>query len=162
MTKGWMMSDVSKTNELIAEAADRLRKYYEAGEMIHMASSYRTGDGVTHIIDFEDLRTVVEAATRVPVQEESNDDREALHVSPAIQAVREYLDQLEDWEAQNYVIEELRSLVDDIPCCETATAMPHEEHARATVPDAATEQERDSLIELIAGGKERTARTVTS
>lgn len=85
-------------------------------------------------------------------QEKPNGDRETLHVSPSIQAVRDYLDQLEDWEAQNHVIEELLSLVDDIPCCESATAMPHDEHNRATVPDAATElrAERDAALARIA------------
>lgn len=54
---------------------------------------------------------------------------ERLMQAPEIQAVREYLEQLEDWEAQDHVIEEIRSLVDDIPDCVSATALPHDEHS---------------------------------
>lgn len=71
-----------------------------------------------------------------------------LYVSPSIQAVRNFLGQLEDWEAEGHVVEELMTLIDDIPCCESATAMPHDEHKRATVPDAATEVQRVSESDL--------------
>jgi len=49
--------------EAVTGAVERLRGYVEAGSVIHTASSYRTSDGRVHLIEFNDLRTVLDAAT---------------------------------------------------------------------------------------------------
>lgn len=62
------------------------------------------------------------------IEQADRESGERLMVAPAIQAVRDVLDVLEDWEIQDHALEEIRSAVDDIPDCESATAIPHEEH----------------------------------
>ena len=57
------------------------------------------------------------------------EDTERLAQTPAIQEIRDYLEALEDWEAEPHVIGDIRALVDSIPECESATAEPHGEHA---------------------------------
>lgn len=55
--------------EALDGAVSRLSRYVNAGSIIHTASSYRTSDGTVHVIEFDDLRTVLDAARR-PVQGE--------------------------------------------------------------------------------------------
>ncbi|MDN3309313.1 hypothetical protein QWJ90_00020 [Microbacterium oryzae] len=40
----------------------RLRAYVDAGSTVHTASSYRTPDGHVHLIEFDDLQAVLDAA----------------------------------------------------------------------------------------------------
>ena len=68
-----------------------------------------------------DMRRAVEAALSRAAAPEP------LHESPAIQAVRDVLDSLDPWEIHGRALEEIRSAIDDIPCCESATAMVHAE-----------------------------------
>ena len=48
--------------ETLDGAISRLSEYVNAGSIIHVASCYRTGDGKVHLIAFDDLREVLNAA----------------------------------------------------------------------------------------------------
>lgn len=52
---------------------------------------------------------------------------ERLMQAPAIQAAREVLDHVSD-RMDEHAYSEISSALDDIPDCESATAMPHDEH----------------------------------
>lgn len=49
-------------NRDLDSAIERLRGYVDNGGLIHTASAYRTSDGRVHLIEFDDLRAVLDAA----------------------------------------------------------------------------------------------------
>lgn len=108
--------------------------------------AYRETDADLLVI--RDLITAL-TATRAALDESSaqadREPSERLMVAPAIQAVRDVLNGLEDWEIQDRALEEIRSAVDDIPDCESATAIPHEEHGE---PSDAERLSQDELAAI--------------
>lgn len=58
------MSDPKAIADDLRAAIDRLRGYVDNGGLIHTASAYRTSDGRVHLIEFDDLRAVLDAAAQ--------------------------------------------------------------------------------------------------
>lgn len=55
------VDDTAEDGDL-ERAVNRLRGYVDNGGLIHTASAYRTSDGHVHLIEFDDLRAILDAA----------------------------------------------------------------------------------------------------
>ena len=60
----------------LESAIERLRRYVDNGGLIHTASAYRTTDGRVHLIEFDDLRAVLDAASESVARQRDSDPRQ--------------------------------------------------------------------------------------